>query len=131
MPWKGVFGDGCKAAVRGGSLQGVWDLAQDGLQNLRSLPGVWDSGLTDRSRRPYRDANQLAFQVEQFILNVKREPVSWSARKIRERLLLPILRNSYPGNYWKPSGRTGETSVYYDGRGLRESFRESWLTTLF
>ena len=21
-----------------------WDLAQDGLQNLRSLPGVWDSG---------------------------------------------------------------------------------------
>src|SRR6266581_4504464 len=44
-------------------------------------------GLTDRSRRPYRYANQLPFQVENFILNVKREHASWGARKIRERLL--------------------------------------------
>src|SRR6266571_440944 len=42
-------------------------------------------GLTDRSRRPYRYANQLPFQVENFILNVKREHASWGARKIRER----------------------------------------------
>ena len=44
-------------------------------------------GLTDRSRRPYRYANQLPFQVENYILNVKREHASWGARKIRERLL--------------------------------------------
>jgi len=44
-------------------------------------------GLTDRSRRPFRYANQLPFQVENYILNVKREHVSWGARKIRERLL--------------------------------------------
>ena len=44
-------------------------------------------GLTDRSRRPYRYANQLSFQVENYILNVKREHSSWGARKIRERLL--------------------------------------------
>jgi leucine-zipper of insertion element IS481 len=44
-------------------------------------------GLTDRSRRPYRYANQLPFQVENFNLNVKREHASWGARKIRERLL--------------------------------------------
>jgi transposase len=44
-------------------------------------------GLTDRSRRPYRYANQLPFQVENFILNVKREHSSWGARKIRERLI--------------------------------------------
>src|SRR6201997_5298409 len=44
-------------------------------------------GLTARSRRPYRYANQLPFQVENFILNVKREHPSWGARKIRERLL--------------------------------------------
>ncbi len=44
-------------------------------------------GLTDRSRRPYRYANQLPFQVENHILNVKREHASWGARKIRERLL--------------------------------------------
>jgi len=30
-------------------------------------------GLTDRSRRPYRYANQLPFQAENYILNVKRE----------------------------------------------------------
>src|SRR5436309_2397760 len=34
-------------------------------------------GLTDRSRRPYRYANQLPFQVENFILNVKREHATW------------------------------------------------------
>ena len=44
-------------------------------------------GLTDRSRRPYRYANQLPFQVENYILNVKHEHPSWGARKIRERLL--------------------------------------------
>jgi putative transposase len=44
-------------------------------------------GLTDRSRRPYRYAKQLPFQVEDFILNVKHEHPRWGARKIRERLL--------------------------------------------
>ena len=44
-------------------------------------------GLTDRSRRPYRYANQLPFQVENYILNVKREHSSWGARKIREKLI--------------------------------------------
>jgi transposase len=44
-------------------------------------------GLTDRSRRPYRYANQLPFQVENYILNVKREHGTWGARKIRERLI--------------------------------------------
>lgn len=43
-------------------------------------------GLTDRSRRPYRYAHQLPFQVENYILNVKNEHPSWGARKIRERL---------------------------------------------
>jgi len=43
-------------------------------------------GLSDRSRRSYR-ANQLPFQVENYILNVKREHASWGARKIRERLI--------------------------------------------
>ena len=44
-------------------------------------------GLTDRSRRPYRYANQLPFQIENFILNVKREHPSWGARKLRDRLI--------------------------------------------
>jgi len=44
-------------------------------------------GLADRSRRPYRYAHQLPFQVENYILNVKHEHPSWGARKIRERLM--------------------------------------------
>ncbi len=44
-------------------------------------------GLTDRSRRPYRYANQRPFQVENHILNVKRDHASWGARTIRERLI--------------------------------------------
>jgi len=43
-------------------------------------------GLTDRSRRPYRHANQLPQVVEQAIVRVKREFPHWGAPKIRERL---------------------------------------------
>jgi putative transposase len=55
---------------------------------------IWDryqacgvNGLTDRSRRPYRQANQLPMQVEKFILGIKRDKPTWGAPKIRERLL--------------------------------------------
>ncbi len=53
-----------------------------------------DSGLealTDRSRRPYRQANQLAFQIETLIVRLKQEKPAWGAPKIRERL-----RRLYP-----------------------------------
>jgi len=43
-------------------------------------------GLTDRSRRPYRHARQLPFQIEKAILQLKQEHPSWGAPKIRERL---------------------------------------------
>ena len=43
-------------------------------------------GLTDRSRRPYRFANQLPFQLSNVILDLKREHPSWGARKLRDRL---------------------------------------------
>jgi putative transposase len=55
------------------------------VQDLQSLSGMRYHGLTDRSRRLYRYANQLPFQVENHILNVK--GASWGARKIRERLI--------------------------------------------
>src|SRR5215472_6302839 len=44
-------------------------------------------GLTDRTRRPFRYANQLPEQVEAAIVSAKREKPHWGARKIRERLL--------------------------------------------
>ena len=42
--------------------------------------------LTDRKRRPYRQANQLPPLLEREIVRVKREFPSWGAPKIRERL---------------------------------------------
>jgi putative transposase len=43
-------------------------------------------GLTDRSRRPYRHANQLLFQIERQIIELKKEWPNWGAPKIREKL---------------------------------------------
>jgi putative transposase len=43
-------------------------------------------GLTDRSRRPYRQANQLPMPIETLIVQLKREHPSWGAPKIREKL---------------------------------------------
>jgi putative transposase len=49
-----------------------------------------DSGLdalNDRSRRPYRHANKLPFQIERTILNIKREHTTWGAPKIRDKII--------------------------------------------
>jgi transposase InsO family protein len=48
----------------------------------------------DRSRRPYRHANKLPFQVERTILSIKREHTSWGAPKIRDKLIrqLPMIK---------------------------------------
>jgi putative transposase len=48
-------------------------------------------GLTDRSRRPYRQAHQLPMQIERLIVRLKKEKPAWGAPKIRERL-----RRQYP-----------------------------------
>ena len=42
--------------------------------------------LTDRSRRPFRQANRLPAQIEAIIVRLKREYPGWGAPKIRERL---------------------------------------------
>ena len=42
--------------------------------------------LTDRSRRPYRQANQLPMQIEKLIVHLKQDKPNWGAPKIRERL---------------------------------------------
>lgn len=44
-------------------------------------------GLNDRSRRPYRQASKLPFQIERSILRIKRDYPSWGAPKIRDKLL--------------------------------------------
>lgn len=42
---------------------------------------------TDRSRRPYRYGNQLPFQVETAVVQLKKEKPHWGARKLRELLV--------------------------------------------
>ena len=51
-------------------------------------------GLEDRSRRPYRHANQLPYQVERTILAIKREYPHWGAPKIQEKLIreFPVIK---------------------------------------
>ena len=44
-------------------------------------------GLSDRTRRPFRYANQLPEQITAVIVAARREKPSWGARKIRERLV--------------------------------------------
>jgi len=48
-------------------------------------------GLNDRSRRPYRQANQLPIQIERAIIDLKQEYPNWGSPKIREKL-----RRRYP-----------------------------------
>jgi len=48
-------------------------------------------GLTDRSRRPYRQASQLPMQIEKLIVGLKKTYPHWGAPKIREKL-----RRLYP-----------------------------------
>ena len=43
-------------------------------------------GLTDRSRRPHRHANQLPMAVEKLIVRLKKEYPKWGAPKLQERL---------------------------------------------
>jgi putative transposase len=43
-------------------------------------------GLNDRSRRPHRHANQLPFQIETLIVQLKKQHPSWGAPKIREKI---------------------------------------------
>ena len=44
-------------------------------------------GIREQSRRPYRHANKLPFQLESLIVKLKKEKPHWGAPKIRERLI--------------------------------------------
>src|SRR5207253_11053368 len=69
-------------------------------------------GLTDRSRRPYRHANGLPFQVEKLIVQLKRERPGWGAPKIRERLRLSdaiICAARYPLRF-SPTNQTRDST---------------------
>jgi putative transposase len=74
-------------------------------------------GLTDRSRRPYRHANQLPMQVEKLIVELKKEKPRWGAPKIRERL-----RRLYPDVH-TPANSTVHAVLDRHGLVKRRSLR--------
>jgi putative transposase len=57
-----------------------------GYKILKRYNDIGLEGLTDRSRRPYRHANQLPVQIETLIVRCKQDKPNWGAPKIRERL---------------------------------------------
>ena len=58
-----------------------------GYKIFRRYKDLGYQGLLDRSRRPYRHANQLPFQLESAIVRLRTEHPSWGAAKIREKLI--------------------------------------------
>lgn len=58
-------------------------------------------GVQEQSRRPYRQANKLPFQIEKLIIQLKKEKPNWGAPKIRERLI-----RKYPDLKFPPAVST-------------------------
>jgi putative transposase len=54
------------------------------------------TAFTDRSRRPYRQANRLPAPIEATIVRLKREYPGWGAPKIREKLRQQIAPSQLP-----------------------------------
>jgi transposase len=95
MPWKecSVMDERLQFVARRRAGEGMAELCRQFGISRKTGYKIFDRyqecgvhRLTDRSRRPYRYAHQLPFQVENYILNVKHEHPSWGPRKIRERL---------------------------------------------
>jgi hypothetical protein len=49
-------------------------------------------GLTDRSRRPYRQASRLPMQIEKLIVGLKKESPHWGAPKMDEATNLTVCK---------------------------------------
>ena len=91
---EGVFGERLQFVARQLAGEQMADLCREFGISRKTGYKIFDryqecgiQGLTDRSRRPHHYAHKLPFQVENYILNVKREHTTWGARKIRERLI--------------------------------------------
>ena len=96
-----------------------------GYKILTRYRAIGLDGLTDRSRRPYRHANQLPVQIETLIVRLKRDKPSWGAPKIREKLSrlypdvhLPPRRHTSPGRVTAAVGSS-------DDSGMRSSASSS------
>jgi putative transposase len=119
MPWRecNVMDERVKFVVRllKGEKMAVlcreFDISRKtGYKILERYEDTGLKGLTDRSRRPYRHANQLPFQIEALIVRLKHEKPTWRAPKIME-----LLARRYPDVY-RPAIST--IHAVLDRRGL-------------
>jgi transposase InsO family protein len=62
-----------------------------------------DAGLEDRSRAPHHHPNQTAMEIEQQVLELRRQHATWGARK-----LLIRLRTEQPKKAWPAASTIGE-----------------------
>ena len=96
MPWKehSVMDERMKFVVRLLDGEKMSALCREYGISRKTGYKFWDryrlsgaQAFADRSRRPYRYANQLPVQVEHMILRLKHEKPNWGAPKIRELIL--------------------------------------------
>jgi putative transposase len=79
---------GCSTVTRWALLCREFGISRKtGYKILTRYNEIGLDGLTDRSRRPYRHANQLPTQIETLIVRCKQDKPHWGAPKIRERLV--------------------------------------------
>ena len=91
MPWKecSVMDERLRFVARLLDGESMSDVCREfgisrktGYKILTRYNEIGLEGLTDRSRRPYRHANQLPVQIETLIVQSKRERPHWGAPKI-------------------------------------------------
>jgi transposase InsO family protein len=96
MPWKecSVMEERLRFVARLLEGEAMSDLAREfgisrktGYKILNRYKEHGLEALTDRSRRPWRYANQLPAQIETLIVRIKRDKPHWGARKVRELLV--------------------------------------------
>jgi putative transposase len=96
MPWKeySVMDERMKFVVRLLDGEKMSALCREYGISRKTGYKFWDrykmsgaQAFADRSRRPYRYANQLPVQVERTILRLKHDKPNWGAPKIRELIL--------------------------------------------
>src|ERR1044071_4184154 len=95
MPWKEchVVDERGRFVARGMDGETMTALCEEfgisrktGYKIAQRFQQIGVRGLSDRSRRPYRHANQLPQAVEALIVRLKKDYPTWGAPKIRERL---------------------------------------------
>ena len=101
MPWRecSIMDEKLKFIAKLLEGEGMSDLCLEYGISRKTGYKIWDRykelglvGLSDRSRRPYKQVNQLPMQVEKTIVQIKKEKPHWGARKVRE-----LLRKRLPG----------------------------------